>query len=140
MSPLVIVAVLLGLVAAATALGLLWRARTGRAKAASGNVVLRAEEFGGSFGSSATLLQFSTEVCAPCAATKRLLGDIVSGEPTIEHVDVDVTHRPEIASRFKILQTPTTLILDGTGAVRARIGGAPSRATVRAELDRILAA
>ncbi|MDQ1526680.1 MAG: hypothetical protein QOG18_1293, partial [Microbacteriaceae bacterium] len=38
------------------------------------------------------------------------------------------------------LQSPTTLILDGRGVIRARIGGAPRAAEVRAELDRIITA
>jgi hypothetical protein len=37
-----------------------------------------------------------------------------------------------------VLQTPTTLILDSDGAVRARIGGAVRRDLVIAELDRVL--
>jgi hypothetical protein len=53
---------------------------------------------------------------------------------------MDVTHRADIASRFNLLQSPTTLILDGRGVVRARIGGAPRAAEVRAELDRIITA
>jgi thioredoxin-related protein len=49
-----------------------------------------------------------------------------------------VTHRPELAARYRVLQTPTTLILDRDGAVRARIGGAVRRDLVIAELDRVL--
>jgi len=37
------------------------------------------------------------------------------------------------------MQTPTTLILDSKGRVRARIGGAARPGSVRAEIDRILA-
>jgi hypothetical protein len=44
-----------------------------------------------------------------------------------------------LASKFHIMQTPTTFILDSSGTVRARIGGAPKPADIRAELDRILA-
>jgi thioredoxin-related protein len=51
-----------------------------------------------------------------------------------------VTHRPDLASKFRIMSTPTTFILDRHGVVRARIGGAPRTADLRAELDRILAA
>ena len=49
-----------------------------------------------------------------------------------------MTHRPELAARYRVLQTPTTLILDSDGAVRARIGGAVRRDLVIAELDRVL--
>ena len=89
-------------------------------------------------GRNATLLQFSTEVCSPCRATHTVLDAVASDRDGISHVDLDLTHRPDLASQFNILQTPTTLILDANGTVRARIGGAPQRATVVAELDRIL--
>ena len=56
----------------------------------------------------------------------------------MSHVDVDVTRRADIASRFNLLQSPTTFILDARGVVRARIGGAPRRAELAAELERIL--
>ena len=85
----------------------------------------------------ATLLQFSTEVCAPCRATARVLGDLADRPRSVEHVDLDVTHRPDLAARYRVLQTPTTLILDSDGAVRARIGGAVRRDLVVAELDHV---
>jgi thiol-disulfide isomerase/thioredoxin len=89
-------------------------------------------------GSSATLLQFSTEVCAPCRATHVMLGALAERHSGVAHVDVDITRRADLASRFRLLQSPTTLILDGRGVVRARIGGAPRPAEVAEELGRIL--
>lgn len=124
--------VLSALVLGSTLLGLWWRSRQGRARGATGEAV----EF--ATGSGATLLQFSTEVCSPCRATHTVLHGIAEARHDVTHVDLDVTRRPELASRFRILQTPTTLILDARGQVRARIGGAARPETVRAELDRIL--
>jgi thiol-disulfide isomerase/thioredoxin len=139
MNPGADIAILLGLVAFATALGLVWRARTGRVRSVDGSSdVVRISEV--PLRGRATLLQFSTEVCAPCKPTRTLLGAIASELDGVHHVDLDVTHRPELASRFHVLQTPTTLILDHRGVVRARIGGAPRRADVHAALERILAA
>jgi thiol-disulfide isomerase/thioredoxin len=89
-------------------------------------------------GSGATLLQLSSEVCAPCRATAKVLGGI--REHGVRHVEVDIADRPDLARQFNILQTPTTLILDASGIVRARIGGAVRRDTVIAELERVLAA
>jgi thiol-disulfide isomerase/thioredoxin len=123
--------ILLGLVAVATVLGLIWRASQGRVRQASGQIA------GVELGSQATLLQLSSEVCAPCRATAKVLGGI--REAGVRHVEVDIADRPDLASQFNILQTPTTLILDATGAVRARIGGAVRRDTVIAELERVLA-
>jgi thiol-disulfide isomerase/thioredoxin len=137
MNPLAVVAILLGLVALSTVLGLVWKARTGRVRALSGDVV-RLPEI--PRDGRATLLQFSTQVCAPCVPTRRVLGQIADSTDGVNHVDLDLTHRPDLAARFNVLQTPTTLILDRAGNIRARIGGAPRQADVRAALDSILAA
>lgn len=131
--------VLLALVAIATAAGLVWRATTGRARAARRAQTIRAEEVGAAaFGERATLLQFTTEFCALCPATARVLDATARSEPGVAHVEVDLTARPDLAHRFAVLQTPTTLVLDGAGSIRARIGGAARPADVRATLDRIL--
>jgi thiol-disulfide isomerase/thioredoxin len=127
-----VVGILLGLVALATALGLLWRASQGRVTAASGSVS------GVELGGHATLLQLSSEVCAPCRATARVLGALEADG--VRHVEIDIAHRPDLAARFNVLQTPTTLILDSAGAVRARIGGAVRRDVVEAALLTVLAA
>ncbi len=141
MSPIVIALVLVLVIAVASALGLIWRATTGRVHGARGETVVSVGELAdAAAGSGATLLQFSTEVCAPCRTTHTVLGRLADQLDGVAHVDVDVTHRPDLANRFNLLQSPTTLILDSRGVVRARIGGAPRLGDVRAELDRILAA
>jgi thiol-disulfide isomerase/thioredoxin len=137
MNPVAVAAILAGLVVLATVLGLVWRTRTGRVRHLSGEVVRIPEV---QLEGRATLLQFSTEVCAPCVPTRRVLGQIAASTDGVNHIDLDLTHRPDIAARFNVLQTPTTLILDRTGTVRARIGGAPRQAEVRAALETILAA
>ncbi|MEZ5190998.1 MAG: thioredoxin family protein [Schumannella sp.] len=120
---------LAGLVALATLLGLLWRASQGRVRLAAGAVT------GVELGGRATLLQLSTEVCAPCRATARVLGALSTHD--VRHVEVDIAHRPDLVDRFNVLQTPTTLILDRDGVVRARIGGAVRRDVVAAELEKV---
>jgi thiol-disulfide isomerase/thioredoxin len=142
MHPVLIALTLLALVAGTTVLGLVWQAQQGRIRQANGRTVILAKDVPGlrRFASGATLLQFSTEVCAPCKVAHTVLGDAASEHDNVAHIDLDVTHRPDLASRFHILQTPTTLILDRKGVVRARIGGAPRRDALRAELDRILVA
>jgi thiol-disulfide isomerase/thioredoxin len=125
--------------------GTLWKLRTGRAKLVkSGKLVdlskLQAENRGQavtSFGTSATLLQFSTEVCSICVATSRLYKQLESKIPGLKHFEVDVTHRMDLAAHFSIMQTPTTLILDKHGMVRARIGGAPRQNVIEEELKKL---
>jgi len=138
--------VLIGLVVLSTVLGLVWRARSGRVQrtsqsgAASENRISIPDA--PTFGSRVTLLQFSTQVCTPCKTTHTLLSSLADelddGSGAIVHVDIDVTSRPEIANQFNLLQSPTIFILDGNGELQSRIGGAPRRADVRTELDRIL--
>jgi thiol-disulfide isomerase/thioredoxin len=128
---MLVAAVLIGLVAVSTALGLVWRASQGRVRAASGRID------GLELGSRATLLQISSEFCAPCRATNRVLGEVSTDG--IRHIEVDIADRPELVSRFNVMQIPTTFILDAHGVVQARIGGAVRRDLVVAELDRVLA-
>jgi thiol-disulfide isomerase/thioredoxin len=120
---------LLGLVAFATVLGMLWRTSQGRVRVGHGRV--RDIEL----GRRATLLQLSSEVCAPCRATARVLGGLSSGD--VRHVEIDIAARPDLATRFNVLQTPTTLILDREGSVHARIGGAVRRDAVLRELEKV---
>lgn len=136
MNPLTALAVVLALVAGATALGVAWRSRQGRIAPVAG-VVLTPTDVASDvpFGDTATLLQFSTELCARCPGTARLLSSVAGSRPGVAHLDVDLTHRADLANRFAILQTPTTLILDGSGRVRARIGGVPHRAGIARHLD-----
>ena len=132
-----IVAVL-GATAIATTLGLIWRARTGRVRTAASTGERELAELAaahGHLGDRATLLQFSTEFCAPCRATARVLDDVAGRRDGIAHVEVDLTDRADLARRLNILQTPTTFVLDPGGRSRARIGGAPRLGELAALLD-----
>lgn len=90
-------------------------------------------------GEAATLLQFSTETCSRCPGVHRTLTAIADDAEGVLHLDVDLTHRPDIAKHFHVLQTPTTLILDRHGVVQTRFGGAPGREVVELELARVTA-
>jgi thiol-disulfide isomerase/thioredoxin len=142
MNPALIAGTLVALVGVATAIGLVWKRAQGRIHHTNGRTVVRIGDIPGlrRFASGATLLQFSTEVCAPCRVTHEILGDVAGRHKNVTHVDLDLTHRADLASRFHIMQTPTTLILDRKGVVRARIGGAPRREAVAHEITRILEA
>jgi hypothetical protein len=88
-------------------------------------------------GESATLLQFSTEMCARCPGVHRILSSIADDHDGVIHLDVDLTHRPDIARHFHVLQTPPTLVLDRGGPVQTRCGGAPRRDVIELELARL---
>lgn len=138
MQPALVVTVLIALVALATGLGLLYQYLRGRARVGSGDEIVSFD--GLTLGSRATLLQFSTKVCAPCVATHRVLDAVAREHPGTAHVDIDVSDRPDLAERFNLLQTPTTLVLDARGALRARIGGSVRRDVLIAQLEAALGA
>jgi len=142
MDPVAAVAVLAAVVLVGTAIGLVLRRREGQVRHRAHEKDIATPDALGldhaDFGSGATLVQFSTEYCTRCPQARRVLGGIAQRRDGVSHVDVDLTHRPDLAKRFHVLQTPTTLIVDATGAVRARIGGAPRPDEVAAELDRLL--
>jgi thiol-disulfide isomerase/thioredoxin len=134
-------AVILALIGGSTVVGLLFRRRSGRiletTSGAPTTASLELDGFG-QFGSRATLLQFSTEVCAPCRATRRLLTAIADRTPGVEHVEVDLARAPELTARFRVTQAPTTFLLDGNRTLRARIAGAPQVRALTARLDEVL--
>jgi thiol-disulfide isomerase/thioredoxin len=89
-------------------------------------------------GERATLLQFSSAFCAPCRATRRVLGEVAGLVPGVAHVEVDAEEHLELVRRLGILRTPTTLVLDAAGREVSRASGAPSRDAVLATLGRTL--
>lgn len=82
---------------------------------------------GGALGERATLLQFSSAFCAPCRATRRVLGEVTGLVDGVAHVEVDAEHHLEATRAFGILRTPTTVVLDASGAEVTRATGAPTR-------------
>jgi len=85
---------------------------------------------GGQLGERATLLQFSSAFCAPCRATRRVLGQVTELVDGVSHVEVDAEHHLEATRAFHISRTPTTLVLDATGVEVTRATGAPTKAQV----------
>ena len=88
-------------------------------------------------GERATLLQFSSAFCAPCRATRRVLGEVAGLVPGVTHVEVDAEHHLDIVRSLKVLRTPTTLILDADGREVSRASGLPQRDQVLAALGRV---
>lgn len=126
------------LVAVAVGAGVVFRRTQGRARAVDSAEIVDPRRLGADgLGEEATLLQFSTEMCARCPGVHRMLSDIAEAREGVRHLDVDLTHRPDIAQHFRVLQTPTTLVLDRTGVIRTRFGGTPGRAVVELELTRL---
>ena len=136
------IALVLGLLALGLAAGLIWQARTGLARKVSGGSVIDLREIGAikngkpvtAFGKKVTFLQFSSEFCTACRQTAKLYSELELVHPEILHIEVDITNRVDLAKKFNILQTPTTLVLDARGRVTSRIGGAVKQQTIEHEI------
>ena len=89
---------------------------------------------GATLGERATLLQFSSAFCAPCRATRRVLDEVTGIVAGVAHVEVDAEHHLDATRELGILRTPTTLVLDATGAEVTRATGAPTRDQVLSAL------
>ena len=119
---------LLGLlVVLATAFGVYRRWSDGRTRVDSHVTKLKSEDLGAELGEKATLLQFSSAFCAPCRTTKQILGKIETSVPGVSHIELDAEANLELVRRLDINRTPTTLILDKSGAVRNRVVGVPKQ-------------
>lgn len=133
--------ILTALLAVTVGVGLLLRWQQNRPRRPDPDEIVDPGRLGAPpLGETATLLQFSTEMCARCPGVHRVLGDIARAQPGVVHFDIDVTHRPDIARHFHVLQTPTTFILDSRGVIRSRFGGTPSRNVIEMELARVTGA
>lgn len=100
--------------------------------------VLAGTPFAGDLGERATLLQFSSAFCAPCRATRRVLGEVVEVVPGVAHVEVDAEQHLDLVRRVNVLRTPTTLVLDAEGREVTRAAGAPTRAQVLTALGGVV--
>jgi thiol-disulfide isomerase/thioredoxin len=81
-------------------------------------------------GERATLVQFSSAFCAPCRATRRVLGDVADLAEGVTHVEIDAESNLELVRKLNILKTPTTLVLDEHGREVARATGQPKKTDV----------
>ncbi|MFI8189381.1 thioredoxin family protein [Streptomyces sp. NPDC085946] len=124
--------------AAAGARGAPRRRRSGRARVRGQDDGKRlgAADLGAELGERATLVQFSSAFCAPCRATRRILGEVAGIVPGVAHVEIDAEAHLGLVRRLEILKTPTVLVLDGDGRVVRRAAGQPRKADVIAALGK----
>ncbi|WP_033424059.1 TlpA family protein disulfide reductase [Actinomadura flavalba] len=94
---------------------------------------------GAVLGERATLLQFSSAFCAPCRATRRVLGEVADMVDGVVHVEVDAEENLDLVRRLGVLRTPTVLVLDAAGTVVRRAAGQPRKADVIAALGEAVA-
>ncbi|GGQ84401.1 TlpA family protein disulfide reductase [Streptomyces althioticus] len=111
---------------------------TGRSGGDGGAGPGLAAELGAELGERATLVQFSSAFCAPCRATRRVLGDVAAMVPGVAHVEIDAEARLDLVRRLGVESTPTVLVLDAAGRVVRRAAGQPRKADVIAALGAAL--
>ncbi len=136
--------VLLATLALAGAFGLLWNRRSGRLKdvpdVASDARIPAADlaTWGVRLGERATLVQFTSAFCAPCRATRRILGEVAEMIDGVAYAEVDAEQHLDAVRRLHILRTPTTLVLDPAGRIVVRASGQPRKADVVAAIGRVV--
>ncbi|GLY36025.1 thiol reductase thioredoxin [Amycolatopsis sp. NBRC 101858] len=127
--------VLVAVLVAGVAAGLLLKARNGRVRVAKpeqpGRPAEPARALPGPVAaaldpaSAVTLVQISTTFCAPCRHAKAVLEPLAERTDGLHHVELDVTNQPEVAQSLSVLRTPTTIALTPDGRELLRVGGVP---------------
>ncbi len=130
MDLLVRVAVLVAVLALALAVGLRRRRTDGRAAPVAAGDVLTAADLGAPLGGRATLLQVSTQFCAPCRATRAVLAPLARDVDGVVHVELSAEDHVDLVRRLDVTRTPTLLVLDAGGRVTSRTHGVPTAAAV----------
>jgi thiol-disulfide isomerase/thioredoxin len=85
-----------------------------------------------------TIVHFTAEWCGPCAAVRRVIGQVVADVPEVTHLEVDMDANPAAARQLSVLSLPTTFIFDADGRQRYRSAGVPKAADLKAALDDLL--
>ena len=133
--------------AVAVVTGLAWQRTNGRIRGVRGSTapgtpeaagaaaagtgpVLTPAELGLPLGQRATLVQFSTAFCAPCRATRRILGEVAGMVDGVEHVEIDAESHLDLVRRLDIRRTPTVLVVGPDGRIAKRASGQPRKADV----------
>src|ERR1700729_2732028 len=130
----------------ATLLGVAMRRRAGQFRPASPGTpaktagALTEADLGAGLGRQATLVQFSTAMCAPWRPTRQILAQVAEMVDGVTHVEIDAAERLDLVRRLSISSTPTILVLDPGGAIVKRASGLPRKVDVIAALGAVVPA
>ncbi len=143
---------LIAVLAVVTPLGVAWRRRQGKLRVAgtpgpapgpagpatsAAHDVLTAADLRHDLGEQATLVQFSSAFCAPCRATRQILGEVAAMIDGVHHVELDAESRLDLVRRLNIFTTPTVLVLGPDGAIARKASGQPRKADVIAAIGQL---
>ena len=112
----------------ASLIGIWSRSNQGSIKSAKlhPNFSLDYSQFG-QMGKKATLVQFSTQFCSICPASKEILTEISNNQTGVEFIEIDAEENLHLTKKLSILSTPTVLIIDELGEEVARFSGRPNK-------------
>jgi thiol-disulfide isomerase/thioredoxin len=122
----------------ATVIGLVLRSRAGKVRA-SDTVAVSPErrslllDAGATVGVG-TVLHFSADWCGPCAAVRRVVGQVLSDLDGPVELELDIDTHPALAREMGVLSLPTTFVLDEDLIETARISGVPKADALRSAL------
>lgn len=94
---------------------------------------------GETVASEPTILYFRSDSCAVCPTQHRYLDQLREtwhGRFAVEQIDVDIEQ--ETAVKYGVFTLPTTLVVDGTGAVRQINYGLTNTRKLRRQLETLL--
>jgi thiol-disulfide isomerase/thioredoxin len=146
---------LVAMLAVLTPLGAAWRRRQGKLRVAgtggpvpdaagpagpggpAAGDVLTAADLRHDLGERATLVQFSSAFCAPCRATRQVLGEVAGMVDGVHHVEIDAESRLDLVRRLNIFATPTVLVLGPDGTIARKASGQPRKADVIAAIGQL---
>jgi len=136
------VVVLVVTLLASAAFGVWWRRRDGRTREVPDPTRLSADDLAAlgiaEIGERATLVQFSSAFCAPCRATRRILGEVSEMVDGVTYAEVDAESHLDAVRRFHVLRTPTVLVLDRDRRVVVRASGQPRKVDVLAAVGKAI--
>lgn len=130
---------------AALVVGVIYRRGQGRMRPGRGSrsgplsgSVLTEADLGAPLGERATLVQFSTALCAQCPPTRQVLAQVAGQLDGVSVVEIDAASRLDLARRLHVYATPTVLVLGPDGAIARRTAGQPRKADVIAAVGAAL--
>jgi thiol-disulfide isomerase/thioredoxin len=95
-------------------------------------------DLGAPLGARATLVQFSTQVCAYCGPVRKLLSEVAAESDGVAFIEVDAAARMDLSRRLRVLSTPTVLVLDAGGGIASRASGPVRKTDLTAAVQTVL--
>lgn len=125
--------VLAAVLAAAGAVGVVVRARSGKIRerrSAPGRGPSPELVSVGVGAGVPVVLHFAASWCGPCAAVRRVVArvveDVAATGGRVLDVEVDFDENAALAQQLGVMSLPTTFLFDGRGVERFRVSGVPA--------------